>query len=259
MVDRIFEDNDGRYIEPKAHLITYDLKPSPKFHSIRSVIIRRFAEKRKQVSLSDDEPSSRSSKKTKVEELVLCPSGLPSPPSEDYVQPPEIRVCEKPVDSSNTQEQPDVEMEEQKNDEAAAAHGLSVAEITQKLEELKREKHELFQLMKQLMRQEQIDKQQQLEAEKNRRQQQQQEEAEKRRLEAETLKQQQQQQQNASKAALPSPPDEEPQAINSCNNVASATATARRVHGRSPSPSLVPNDSSRYHIGSSSRKVTYKN
>lgn len=284
MVDRIFEDNDGRYIEPKQRIVTYDLKPSPKLASIRTAVVRRFAEKRKQqVSLSDDDSTVTATKKTKIE-LDLNPSGLPSPPSEEYVQSPELKIYSK-AESSNadtameegatidpqsaTQQQSQEQSGNRDKEEVIEQEtpGLSVIEITQKLEELKREKHELFQLMKQLMRQEQIDKQQQMEAERRRREEQQQrqqaEETEKRRLEAEKiLKQQQQQRQReeeASKAALLSPPDETIMNSRGSHHFVSAPTAVRRFHGRSPPPSPVPNDSRYHHPGAnSSRKVKTK-
>ncbi|KAF7732334.1 hypothetical protein EC973_005230 [Apophysomyces ossiformis] len=125
VVEKIFgECNDI----PEHKVVTYKLQPSQHIQMIRNVIIQR---KRKQHQCSMEREEEPRSKTRHIEEPEVC-NGLPSPPVE------KAELLEEKV------EQPT----------PWTIQGMTELEIHKKLQELRDEKHRLFQLIKRLVQEE---------------------------------------------------------------------------------------------------------
>ncbi|KAG0165416.1 hypothetical protein DFQ28_010657 [Apophysomyces sp. BC1034] len=127
VIEKIFDESNDI---PEQKVVTYKLQPSQHLQLIRNVIIQR--KRKQQCSIEQKTP-----KKRHIEEPEVC-NGLPSPPIE------KAELYEKP---------------------ATTQHGLTELEILQKLQELREEKHRLFQLIKRLVQEETKSKQKQTIAE----------------------------------------------------------------------------------------------
>jgi hypothetical protein len=169
-------------------MVTYDLVPSQHLVNIRSVIASR---KRKSCSSSvspsavldtktppKNKDNSKSNKRNRKQKQMVFDdmiSGLPSPPVESPMaefpsimtpsntdqSPPStpgltFTPCSSSVVSSTSDKSPTTK-EPQQEEKCA---GLTTEEIKSKLAKLREEKHNLFQLMKRLVEQEEQQKQQ---------------------------------------------------------------------------------------------------
>ncbi|KAI8144068.1 hypothetical protein BJV82DRAFT_608204 [Fennellomyces sp. T-0311] len=143
MAERIFDVNDT---VPTPTPIAYDLDPSPHIHSIRNVIVKRYAAKKRRLSTSKIDHRPLKKKHVQKQNELVANGGLPSPP----------------VDSPRSEFPGDDHVDEEPTSKSVATTTkLTASDIVKKLDELKEEKHRLFQLIKRLMQQEQDEQQQQ--------------------------------------------------------------------------------------------------
>ncbi|ORZ01021.1 hypothetical protein BCR43DRAFT_486233 [Syncephalastrum racemosum] len=162
MVDTIFDMDDTHVVQQN---ITYQYQPSPHLHSIRHVIAKRCHGKRKRLSDAkedekEEEPDDSClslQKKSKTKNKLSKPqdfcrdSGLPSPPVE--MVSTEFLPGTPPPSSPKVVHAND---QSQKKQLRHAISGLTATEILTKLDDLKAEKHRLFQIMKRLVQEEAV-------------------------------------------------------------------------------------------------------
>lgn len=163
MVDTIFDMDDMHVVQQN---ITYQYQPSPHLHSIRHVIAKRCHGKRKRLSGAEEEEKAGElqndnrpllQKKSKPQTKLSKPqdfcrdSGLPSPPVE--MASTEFLPGTPPPPSPKLVNAND---QAQKRQPRHPASGLTATEILSKLDDLKAEKHRLFQIMKRLVQEEAV-------------------------------------------------------------------------------------------------------
>jgi hypothetical protein len=159
MVDTIFDMDDTHVVQQN---ITYQYQPSPHLQSIRHVIAKRCHGKRKRLSDAKEEEQNDSQsslqKKSKTTKNKLSKpedfcrdSGLPSPPVE--MVSTEFLPGTPPPSSPKVVNATD---QIQKKQLRHAISGLTATEILTKLDDLKAEKHRLFQIMKRLVQEEAV-------------------------------------------------------------------------------------------------------
>ncbi|KAI8388904.1 uncharacterized protein BYT42DRAFT_561656 [Radiomyces spectabilis] len=176
MVEKIFEIDETPLTR---EIVTYHLEPSQRLDSIRNIIARQYKRKHSESLLQ---------LKKQQCSLDRCHGGLPSPPVES---PPPDHFESLTNDKTSVKYEPSLpsslpmeQVQEAKPSAAATiapptTPPLTEADILEKLEKLREEKHRLFQLIKRMVQEDSA------KAEEERRRMLQEEEERKARLEAE--------------------------------------------------------------------------
>lgn len=115
--------------------ITYDLSPPTHIESIKNAIVQRYGSRGSKRKLSYHPVIQRPLKKKATHDVN---GGLPSPPVERALTPPP----------------PPPAYAHRPRSTCPSSSSMTVSEITTKLEQLKQEKHRLFQLIKRLVQEE---------------------------------------------------------------------------------------------------------
>lgn len=134
MTIKVFDTVDETRTTTKK--ITYDLSPPTHIESIKNAIVQRYGSRGSKRKLSYHPVIQRPLKKKATHDVN---GGLPSPPVERALTPP------PPAPPANAH---------RPRSTCPSSSSMTVSEITTKLEQLKQEKHRLFQLIKRLVQEE---------------------------------------------------------------------------------------------------------
>lgn len=119
--------------------VTYDLSPPTHIESIKNAIVQRYGCRGSKRKLSYHPVIQRPLKKKATHDVN---GGLPSPPVERALTPPPPPPPSPPVCAHRA------------ISNCPSSSSMTVSEITTKLDQLKQEKHRLFQLIKRLVQEE---------------------------------------------------------------------------------------------------------